>query len=146
MSKQQQTSLQHSQATPAQLHAIFGERAQSLRPVPVLIDQAAIQAGDIDFFIERCLNIPDNAAAHLIFCWDDIDPNDAWRVLSVQRYVRAVLRLVPEVLATLCLKQRRLLRRCVLGHDTKNTREIRQSARYPLWNHICDAAGICSWE
>ena len=146
MSKQQQSSLQYSQATPAQLQAIFGERAQSLRHVLVWIDQDAIQEGDIGFFIDSCLNIPDNAAAHLVFTWNDLHPDDTWRVLAVQQYVRKVLRVVPEVLATLCLEQRRHLRRCVLGRDTNNSREIRASVRFSLWQRICTAADICSWE
>lgn len=145
MSKQQATQ-KHFKASHAQLHAIYGERAQSLRHVLVWIDQDAIQEGDIGFFIDSCLNIPDNAAAHLVFTWNDINPDDTWRVLPVQQYVRTVLRVVPEILATLCLEQRRHLRRCVLGHDTKNSREIRASDRFSLWQRICTAADICSWE
>ena len=145
MSKQQ-ASQKHFKASPAQLHAIYGERAQSLRHVLVWIDQDAIQEGDICHFIDSCLNIPDNAAAHLVFTWNDIDPDDTWRVQPVQQYVRTVLRVVPEILATLCLEQRRYLRRCVLGHDKNNSREIRASVRFPLWRSICAAADICSWE
>lgn len=145
MSKQQ-TSQKYFKASPAQLHAIYGERAQSLRHVVVWIDQDAIQDGDIGFFIDSCFSIPDGVVAYLVFSWNGTPLEDVWRVQPVQQYVRTALGIAPKILAGLCSDQRQLVRRCVLGNAGDTARTIRQSVRYPLWLRMCLTAGVSPWE
>ena len=83
MSTQHQ-STQYKMATPAQRKAVFGNRAETLRHVIVLIDQEAIQIQDTDWMIRCCLHVPDSAAATLVFDWMHTAPETVWRVPEVQ--------------------------------------------------------------
>jgi hypothetical protein len=145
MSTQHQ-STQYKTATPAQRKAVFGNRAETLRHVIVLIDQEAIQIQDTDWMILCCLHVPDSAAATLVFDWMHTAPETVWRVPEVQAYVRAALTAAPQILPRICQADRRLLRSCFLGIDASEQSSICISKLFSLWSQICKAADISPWE
>jgi hypothetical protein len=145
MSTQHQ-STQYKMATPAQRKAVFGNRAETLRHVIVLIDQEAIQIQDTDWMIRCCLHVPDSAAATLVFDWMHTAPETVWRVPEVQEYVRAALTAAPQILPRICQADRRLLRSCFLGIDASEQTAFCISNLSSRWSQICKAAAISAWE
>ena len=142
----QQHSTQYKAATPAQRKAVFGNRAETLRHVIVLIDQEAIQIQDTDWMIQCCLYVPDSAVATIVFDWHGATPDTLWRVPEVQSYVRSALSDAPKILSRICQTDRRLLRSCFLGIDASEQTAFCISNLSSRWSQICKAAAISAWE
>ncbi len=147
MSTQHQ-STQYKMATPAQLKAVFGNRAETLRHVIVLIDQEAIQIQDTDWMIRCCLHVPGGAVATIVFDWHGAPPDTLWHFPEVRTYVRAALTTAPQILAPICQEDRRILRSCFFGIDAGDQKAIFSSSSnlLSLWSQICKAAAISAWE